>query len=189
MNDLVPAIYQWDVDVFRAIHLGWHAGWLDPIFLVITCFGDGWYEVGLIFLCLIHPVTRQFFWPLMASLFFGGIAGAGLLKSLFERERPSLLPFAHPQELAQHHSFPSGHTTTAFALAVTLMLLTRGSKQAWWGPVALVIACLVGLSRIYRGVHWPTDVIGGCLCGTAFGIAVFLVFQARGYKWTREEAE
>lgn len=178
---MIESLYRLDVAVFRAIHVGWHRVWLDPVFLVLTCFGDGWYQTALVFLTLASPVTRRYFWPLIASLVLGGIAGADLLKALITRERPSLLPFSHPQEAWKYNSFPSGHTTSAFAIAATLFLLTRATKHAWWGPASLVLAAFVGLSRIYRGVHWPSDVIGGVFCGVAFGAATYAVFIACGY--------
>jgi undecaprenyl-diphosphatase len=186
MKDIAPNIYNWDLTVFKAIHIGWHSSLLDPFFLLCTCFGDGGWQTVIVLVFLISPMTRRYFWPLLASLVFGGIAGADLIKALLPRDRPSLLSFAHPQEAWKYTSFPSGHTTSAFAIAVTLTLITHGTKRAWWGYLALGISVLVGISRIYRGVHWPTDVIGGLFCGTAFGILVYLAFKRAGYKFEAE---
>ncbi|HWA83360.1 MAG TPA: phosphatase PAP2 family protein, partial [Fimbriimonadaceae bacterium] len=73
------------------------------------------------------------------------------------------------------NSFPSGHTTTAFAIAFLLFLMTRKKECAWVGQVALGWAVLVGVSRVYRGVHWPTDVIGGAFAGLFSACLIYLL--------------
>jgi undecaprenyl-diphosphatase len=171
--------YHWDVELFRAINIGWHEAWLDPFFCALSWLGLGASLTTLVFLGLIVPAGRKLFWPLIVSLVGGGILGADGLKSLLPRDRPSLLPWAHPQEAIYYHSFPSGHSAASFSLAVMLVLHTRGTKSAWVGWVALVGASLIGISRIYRGVHWPSDVLAGALCGTAFACAVYLAFGGK----------
>ncbi|HLK13950.1 MAG TPA: phosphatase PAP2 family protein [Fimbriimonadaceae bacterium] len=169
-------MYGLDVDGFRAIHVGLHHAWLDPVFWALTWLGDGWTQTILVLLVLVHPSSRRLFWPLAVSFAVGGLLGAQGLKRLVPRDRPSNFPWAHPQEpLFGGNSFPSGHTTSSFAIAVMLILLTRGTRAAWTGWAALGLACLIGLSRIYRGVHWPSDVIGGALCGTFFACLIWLV--------------
>ena len=64
-------------------------------------------------------------------------------------------------------SFPSGHTTTAFVLASVLTLGLQSSKQIL---ALLLLALLVGVSRIAVGAHWPIDILGGILCGWTAGL-------------------
>ena len=68
-------------------------------------------------------------------------------------------------------AFPSGHTSRAFALAG--FLATRNRIRV--GAPAFVVAGLVGLSRIYLGVHWPSDVLGGAVLGVALAIAFYAI--------------
>jgi membrane-associated phospholipid phosphatase len=80
-----------------------------------------------------------------------------------------------PQHLqlvaARGYAFPSGHTTTAtigFGLLVALAVVVAPRSRRWAATAAVVLALAVGLSRVYLGVHWPTDVLGGWSLGAAW---------------------
>lgn len=100
-----------------------------------------------------------------------------LLKGFYERPRPDLV--AHGSYVYSH-SFPSGHS--AMAAVVFLVLATvfasveprRRTKTLIYG-VAIAVVIAVGVSRIYLGVHWPTDVLGGWCLGVGWAIAAWLV--------------
>ncbi|MCS7209850.1 MAG: phosphatase PAP2 family protein [Fimbriimonadales bacterium] len=123
---------------------------------------------------------REVFLP-AAIAFLGSGLTVQLLKHAVPRLRPSNLPEAlvAPDERIFYNSFPSGHTATAFALAFWVFLLTRGTRYRLWGYGALVVAGLVGLSRIYRGVHYPSDVLAGALIGILWGAVAYLSVSAR----------
>jgi undecaprenyl-diphosphatase len=91
-----------------------------------------------------------------------------VMKELIERPRPhALLPDVIVRDEAGGLGFPSGHTTMAFALAAVLHpILPAGVRWIPW-----VLATLVGLARVYEGVHWPMDVVGGAALGIAIGSA------------------
>jgi membrane-associated phospholipid phosphatase len=129
---------------------------------------------------LAYFVLRSARWPVF---FAGALAGALLLarfmKPLVGRPRPDL----DALHIVGNKAFPSGHATAAAAcfgaLAFLGIRLWRNGRRGWvWGAAAAV-ALLVGFTRVYLGVHWPSDVIGGLFLG--FGWTV-LVARAAGIK-------
>ena len=164
---------EFDLAVFKFVHLGLHRTWLDPLMFVITSSGLGGVQAAI--LLVVWLIQRHQGWRSPAPWALIAYAISGLasqwLKHLVIRDRPSQLPFSLPQEQIFFDSFPSGHTTTSFAIATCLLVLCpRLPKLA---KLALATwPFLVGLSRVYVGVHWPTDVIGGGILGTLVGIWV-----------------
>ncbi len=119
-----------------------------------------------------------------AALFvLGSICGGSVLsfalKDLIQRPRPD---FVAAVAQTQTYSFPSGH---AFLSAVTFLtlgaLLARVQREAeikvYLLAVAIVITVLVGISRVYIGVHWPTDVLAGWCAGAAWAILCWLIAE------------
>jgi undecaprenyl-diphosphatase len=115
----------------------------------------------------------------------GGVILSEGLKHLFARPRPELV--AHMVEV-QTASFPSGH---AMLSAVTLLTLgallariqSRKRLKAYVIAIAILLTLLIGASRVYLGVHWPTDVLAGWCAGAAWAMACWLLalwLQNRG---------
>lgn len=110
------------------------------------------------------------------------LAGSGLLniaaKQFFARERPSLWESIAPEH---NYSFPSGHAMGSATLAVTLILLSWSTRWRW--PVlavAVPFVFLVGFSRLYLGVHFPSDILAGWAVATAWVVAVYLAVYRGG---------
>jgi undecaprenyl-diphosphatase len=125
---------------------------------------------------------------------FAGIAfvGSALLnigaKQFFQRDRPTLWESISPED---SFSFPSGHAMGSMTLAATVVLLawpTRGR----WPVIALMVAftLLVGYSRVYQGVHFPSDILAGWTAAAAWVVAGYLaLFHRVLHPWqTREPA-
>jgi undecaprenyl-diphosphatase len=121
---------------------------------------------------------------LVASI--GGLLLSTLLKHVVQRERPSVVPHL---SIVMTSSFPSGHSILAAVVYLTLGVLVartveRRSARVFCVVVAFFIAILVGLSRIFLGVHYPTDVLAGWMAGLVWSVLCLLVatwLQRRGF--------
>lgn len=139
--------------------------WLDGIVAAFSSLGNaGMLWLGLCALMLLFPRTRRAGALGLASLALEFLLCNGLLKPLIARARPwtvveGLTALAEPGDA---HSFPSGHTGAAFAAA---WAWRKQLPRRWMGRAALFTAVLMGLSRLYLGVHFPTDVLAGALVG------------------------
>ena len=151
---------------------------LTPLVTFITHLGDGgrlWIALTLLFLVL--PRLRRTGFLMMCSLLLNTLLNNIILKNLVARTRPyeiveGLVSIVGPQS---DFSFPSGHTGCSFAVAVVIFLMCPRKV----GVPALVLAVLISLSRLYVGVHFPTDVIVGAIIGTAAAVFVCLVYRKR----------
>lgn len=127
-------------------------------------FGAIW--IALATLLLIIEKYRHSGLAVSIALLIDFVAVNLIIKPLVGRERPCDVTVPEDMLLAclSDHSFPSGHTAAAFAAAFALFLC---HKRA--GSAALILAALMGFSRLYLFVHFPSDVIAGALLGLSFG--------------------
>jgi undecaprenyl-diphosphatase len=109
----------------------------------------------------------------------GGISAELVIKRFFRRERPKLL--AHLEKVTST-SFPSGHSMAAASLYLTLGFVGSRSRRLrpYRGAViagAASLASVIGATRVFLGVHWPTDVLGGLALGTAWACGTEAAFD------------
>jgi undecaprenyl-diphosphatase len=169
----------------RAIFLWINNQWANPVldifFLIITWLGNGWIVIAMvgIFFALQKPAyLRQHLPWLGAVLLVGGLCVYGI-KKMVPRPRPltDFVPLIEAGKVHIHvlgeqlryRSFPSGDTQTAFTAATYFSFLFPR-----WAPLLLFLATAVGFSRIYKGVHFPIDVIAGSLVGGLLGLVAWL---------------
>lgn len=160
---------------------------LDAFFRLYTQLGNaGLVWIVLSVLLLFHPKTRKAgFWALIAML-FGLLCTNVVLKHLVGRTRPwlvveGLLPLVAEDD---PNSFPSGHTCAAFACCVTW---ARFAARRWGRVLCLALAVLMGLSRLYVGVHFPSDVIAGCAVGCLCALLAWAVQGKAETMWRRRK--
>ena len=116
---------------------------------------------------------------IMALTTFLADALSFLVKDATHRTRPFVAHHQiHPLYVVHSSSFPAGHAATAFAGAVLLSLLAPRLA-----PLLLALAALIGLSRIYDGVHYPTDVLAGAALGALVGAASAVAVRVSGLRF------
>lgn len=145
-----------------------HTPFLDKIMAFITRLGDaGIIWIVLSIVLLLIPKTRKSGAVMVAALVVDVLLCNIVLKNLVARTRPYDVNTGVHLLVAKLHdySFPSGHTAASFASVTALYL--AGEKKLW--KFALVLACLIAISRLYLYVHYPTDVLGGILFGVISG--------------------
>lgn len=142
---------------------------LDSVVSFYTALGNA----GALFLIaaallLCFKKTRKAGAAALLALAIGFVCTNLILKHLVSRTRPWLVVEGLTALVAEHdpNSFPSGHTTAAFAFASALW---RMAPDKWMRWAALAAAVLMGLSRLYVGVHFPSDVLVGVLVGLLAG--------------------
>ena len=150
-----------------------------------------WYSyTPIILLLLILPATRiKVGLPIAGVLSVSAILGPLVLKNIFAIERPTINQLIAPGGFG----YPSGHSMNAvvFFSACAIMVLRYSKKKALkigFTAFAALAICLVGLSRIYLGVHTLTDVIGGYAAGGAV-ICAALLIEAHIRKKTARKSE
>ena len=158
--------------------------------------GPAWFEIvmrditalgGLVILGLLCIATCGYLWVhgkhklavfIAVSVPSGSLLN-GLLKEIFSRPRPDIVPHETAAALS---SFPSGHAMMSTVVYLTLgALLSLASDDsrvkiyilAW----SVFLTVLVGISRIYLGVHWPTDIIAGWIAGGTWALLSLMVYH------------
>lgn len=140
---------------------------LDKIMIFVSGLGNGgflWIALGVLFLLLgfRNKVWRKRGWMVLLSLAGNALACNVLLKPLVNRTRPyDLLGYDILIPPVGDASFPSGHTSASFAAATAIYAINKK-----WGIMAYIFAGIMGFSRLYLGVHFPTDVLAGAIIGT-----------------------
>lgn len=152
----------------------------DTLFLVLPWLGTNITLIPLVVGVAIWLLVRRRRPDLAAHLVIvqlGSFTLNAVLKDIFDRPRPDLF------ELRGQHAwaaFPSGHAIASVSVLLTVAILLRRERGWRWPMRAAVVLLLFSLySRLYLGVHWPTDIVGGVLVGLAWLAVTYTAFRGR----------
>jgi undecaprenyl-diphosphatase len=154
-------------DAIRSVHSDTMTIWMK----IFTELGS---EFLVILMIVIFAAVLAFIGYRRELIFYLGVIGASallnlLLKAIFQRARPDINRIVE----ASGFSFPSGHSMSAFTLyGITIYFLWKHLRHRWMRMAVILIGTvlivMIGISRIYLGVHYPSDVIGGYLISAAW---------------------
>ncbi len=167
---------QWESNVVLFVQENLRFDFLNPIMQGITMLGDeGIVVIALSILLAVFKKTRKVGFTAGLSLFIEFVIVNLTVKPLVSRSRPYMV-----NELIQYittrpsdNSFPSGHTGGSFAFASVIFFMLP--KKI--GIPAIIVASLIGFSRLYLGVHYPTDILAGCIIGMFTGFIAKLIVE------------
>ena len=170
---MIELINSFDIGVMKFIQNNLSNPILDKVMIFITGLGDTgfiWILIGLVL--LINKKYKKIGIMVLVALALGSIFGEIILKNIIERHRPfiSIEGINLLIDAPTSYSFPSGHTTSSFA--ATFVLARNFKKKSIY---IFTLATLIAFSRIYLGVHFPTDIIAGVILGLSCGyISIFV---------------
>lgn len=168
MSELIQNL---DEAVLRWIASNLRVEWLNPVAIVYTSLGNGgWIFIAISAVLLFFYKTRKAGVSSLTAMLLGLFVTNLTLKPIVARLRPWVVMESFPVLVysSDLNSFPSGHTCAAFAFAVALCVILPQKRAK---AAALIAAALMGFSRLYVGVHFPSDVLVGALVGTVCGLA------------------
>ncbi len=196
---MIESITKWDLSVLVYIRDHLRCSFLDPIMWVITHLAEP-------FMCPIYPVIfiligsiiyykrhksgrlgeefrpkfdfAKMGWMMGVALLLGLLVCNITIKPLIARDRPYLFEELRIIEEQSDKSFPSGHTVAVFEMAFAVSYYCIKKKKKVWALVAYALALLIAYSRLYVGVHYPTDVFAGMIIGTVCGILGVVIVNA-----------
>lgn len=166
------------MDARILLHINeWSSPWLDQLMLFVTNLGGYLFVLFATFIIAAFLIrTKRWYSAILVTIGVGGAAViTSILKLIFARDRPELWQVL---EYESTYSFPSGHATLSFALALCIVALCWRTKWRWHvvGTAILYVA-LIGFSRLYLGVHYPTDILAGWTVAGVWVVTTWWVLQ------------
>lgn len=154
---------------------------LDSFFELVTMLGENIFFIAVI--AVFYWCFNKTYGYKLAFVYLTSGAFNTIIKEIVKFPRPIGYEGIRSSRIktAGGYSFPSGHTQQASSLFITLMMEFR---KKWLYIIGVLGMLFVGLSRMYLGVHWPTDVIGGLMIGILWTITVVKIFD-----WSKDRED
>lgn len=175
----MDTIWQWGIDFIHTIQLTQGPA-LTAFFKAITFMGEEEFFLlllPLVFWCVDFAVGGRLAFAYLLSVF----VNTGF-KDVFAHPRPFELDVTVQLHDASGYGLPSGHSQSAVVVWGTIAAQFR---KRWLWIVAILLMALIGFSRIYLGVHFPTDVLGGWAVGAIF-LFIFFALEPRVEVWLKD---
>lgn len=174
MREFISTLKVKDINLLYSINSGIKCGFLDIVMPYITQLGSAGFTIALPLAMILYNKNdlRILGIEILAALSTSHLV-VEVVKRAVNRPRPCIV-FKDINSFnirLLNYSFPSGHTTAAFSVAVVLSL-----NIMTFIPVFIFLAFVVGISRIYLGVHYPSDVLIGSIIGSSFAVITHMLF-------------
>ncbi|MDR6999067.1 undecaprenyl-diphosphatase [Neobacillus niacini] len=173
MSRMLHVFYGFECRIFQKVNRHFDKKLLNLFFRSITHLGGAKFTIISTFLLLILlPRETRLIAISSAVALSASHIPVQIVKQMFPRKRPYLMieKTKFPDNPLQDHSFPSGHTTAIFAVVIPYILFIPQLALA-----LIPLGICVGVSRIYLGLHYPSDVIAGGILGSLTGILCFYI--------------
>ncbi|CAG9622441.1 phosphatase PAP2 family protein [Sutcliffiella rhizosphaerae] len=172
MGKIINGFYEFECTIFRKINRHFDKKSVNVFFQYLTHFGGATFTIFSVLILLVlssNPLKLSAIASLIA-LTLSHIPVA-LAKKFYPRKRPYLAldKIRVTSNPLKDHSFPSGHTTAIFSVITPLIL-----SFPVLAFILIPLALLVGISRIYLGLHYPSDVAAGMILGSGTGVLTFI---------------
>lgn len=168
--------FPWDVPILLAIHQSSQPQ-LDVFAVTLTQFGEFWSVFSIVTVIGLVLLFRRRWRSLVYLL--TAVVGSTMInrtaKVLMHRVRPHLWDSISPE---YDYAFPSGHSMTSMALVAALVILTWGTSWRWLVlSVGSLFVLGIGWTRLYLGVHFPSDILGGWMATLAWAIGLSVIIR------------
>jgi undecaprenyl-diphosphatase len=181
----VDAGYFREFDIAVSLALNMKRG-TSPDWFIVVMQGISWIGGGLQRYVIVTVLTIALWrwWGWGAALAMGlttlvSAFTSEILKAFFARVRPDFVPHL---DVITSAAYPSGHANNAAVVYILFIMLVPQARHPGWQFAAAAMILVTGLSRVMLGVHWPTDVIGGWMLGTAFALMAAAVIAYRQHQ-------